>query len=103
MALDIKHPDQELLDFIDALAEIEHERWADWQAHVFNVSVKNEDGSVTIPAEYVSRWERQVHTPYIALSEDDKQKDRNQVGRYLPSVIDFMEYEVQRIFHSNDS
>ena len=73
------------------LAAIEHERWADWQRHVHHqcakVVVKNIDtGSRVIPERLVTKWDRQISTPYAALSEAEKQKDRDQVDRYWPLI-----------------
>lgn len=73
-------------ELVEKLAEIEHARWADWQRWVHDRCVANEDGSLTIPAGNVARWERQIATPYADLSEPEKQSDRDQVARYLPLV-----------------
>lgn len=70
----------------EALAALEHERWADWQAYVHEVSIRNDDGSVTIPAALVARWERQIATAYANLSADEQDADRAQVRRYWPRI-----------------
>lgn len=70
--------------FREHLAAIEHERWADWQRYLHSRCTGSADGSLTIPAELVSWWERQIATPYEELSEPEKQSDREQVDRYLP-------------------
>jgi hypothetical protein len=41
-----------------------------------------------IPAELAARWEVQIETAYAELSEQEKDSDREQVHRYLPTVID---------------
>lgn len=71
---------------MEELADIEHERWADWQSHCHGKGEKQSDGSILLPAKVVSRWERQINTPYEDLSEIDKEKDREQVRKYLPSL-----------------
>jgi hypothetical protein len=70
----------------EQLAAIEHERWAHWQSWMHSACRDNGDGSLTIPAELVERWERQIRTPYADLSEAEKKSDREQVDRYLPLV-----------------
>lgn len=70
----------------EKLAAIEHGRWADQQRSVHQKSRRNADGTLTIPADVVARWERQVATPYAELSEPEKQADRDQVDRYWPLV-----------------
>lgn len=67
----------------EQLAAIEHERWADWQRWMHDQCARNDDGSLTIPAELVERWERQIAAPYAELSEREKESDREQVDRYL--------------------
>ncbi len=70
-------------DLIEELAAIEHERWAHWQAHVHSQGALQADGSLVIPPELVARWTRQIQTSYAALSEGEKESDREQVRRYL--------------------
>lgn len=72
---------------VEKLASIEHERWAHWQQYVHDKGVRQPDGSLILPAELVSRWEEQIAAPYAALSEAEKQSDREQVQRYLPLIL----------------
>lgn len=74
-----KYPQEELFE---KLSSIEHKRWSDWQKYVHNVCIENDDGSITIPANYVKHWERQIHTDYKDLSQSEKDSDRDQVLRY---------------------
>lgn len=73
---------------LDQLAAAEHERWAHWQQYVHDHCTANPDGSLTIPAHLAERWSAQISTPYSALSEPEKESDRDQVRRYLPIIID---------------
>ncbi|UAN51672.1 hypothetical protein KGP26_00820 [Serratia sp. JSRIV002] len=79
---------------IETLAGIEHERWAKWQCYLHSKCIRNADGSLTIPAEFVLRWEKQLVTPYGDLSEIEKQSDRELISsdrlRYL-GVMDALE------------
>ncbi len=75
-------------ELIEKLAAIEHARWARWQGYMHSQCVKNDDGSLTIPAELVERWQRQIDTPYLALTEKEKESDREQVDTYLPVISD---------------
>lgn len=72
---------------IDTLADIEHERWAHWQKYMHDKGVRQPDGSLIIPAKLVSQWDHQLETPYSALSDDEKESDREQVRKYLPAVV----------------
>ncbi|MCP4383056.1 MAG: hypothetical protein GY798_16810 [Hyphomicrobiales bacterium] len=77
---------QALEDLTDTLAAIEHERWSHWQRYMHSKAIKQSNGSLTIPAELVERWERQIETPFRQLSDKEKDSDREQVQNYL-SVI----------------
>lgn len=69
-----------------SLASIEHERWADWQRYMHSLCTRNDDGSLTIPANSVAHWERQIATHYDDLSEREQASDMEQVDRYWPLI-----------------
>ena len=71
---------------LEDLAAIEHERWAHWQRFMHDQGVRNSDGSLTLPAELVAKWDRLIATPYEALTDAERESDREQVKRYLPTV-----------------
>lgn len=71
---------------METLAAMEHERWTSWQQHLHAKCTRQADGSLVIPAELVSRWERQINTPYEQLSEVEKESDREQVRRYMKVI-----------------
>lgn len=73
-------------DLREQLAAIEHARWARWQSYLHSKCAINHDGSLTIPANLVERWEHQIATPYAMLSEAEKDSDRREVDGYLPLV-----------------
>ncbi len=80
-------------DVLDALLEIlaslEHERWSHWQRYVHDKCVpQGAGGALLIPADLVKRWEEQIATPYWALTEEEKDSDREQVRKYLPIIVD---------------
>jgi hypothetical protein len=67
----------------ELLAEYAHTAWAGWMRYLFDRSVRNVDGTVTIPAPLVQRWDRQVLTSYWALPEDEKQSDRVEARKMI--------------------
>jgi hypothetical protein len=71
---------------METLAALEHERWSHWQRHMHSLCRPQDDGSLMIPAELVSRWTEQMSTPYSELSEKEKESDREQVRHYLPAI-----------------
>lgn len=75
---------------IDRLAAVEHDRWAHWQQYLHDQCERRDDGSLVIPAALVSRWEAQIRTPYVELSLEQQESDREQVRRYLPTVVEIL-------------
>lgn len=74
-------------ELLESLARIEHERWSHWQRYMHAQCITEEDGALVIPGELVRRWSRQMSTAYDDLSEKEKESDREQVGRYLPTIV----------------
>lgn len=73
-------------ELLEALARVEHERWAHWQRYLHSKCIPGDDGSLTIPAELVGRWTVQITTPYDGLSEVEKASDRDQVRKSLEVI-----------------
>lgn len=71
---------------IEELAAVEHERWAHWQRYLHAQCDRAPDGSLTIPSHLVRQWTAQMNTPYTELSDEEKDSDREQVYRYLPTI-----------------
>lgn len=74
---------------MEALADVEHQRWAGWQSFVFGHCCSRIDGRVVILDEMVERWKRQITTPYAALSESEKESDRCEVRKTLAVLRSF--------------
>ena len=71
----------------EQLAAIEHERWSHWQRYMHNKAIRQIDGSLLLPPDLVARWEKQIETKYVDLSEAEKESDREQVRKYLPVIV----------------
>jgi len=67
----------------ETIADVQHEIWAHWMRYLFQVSIKNPDGSYTIPADKVTRWMRQLETPYDKLTNQEQTSDREQADKVL--------------------
>ena len=73
----------------ERLAEVQHnEIWSSWMRWVFRVSIENDDGTATIPANLVRRWKRQIATDYADLTEREKDSDRDQADKVLAVIND---------------
>lgn len=60
----------------EKLAELEHEQWAHWTAHMLaNMSQENTE-----------RWKRQASTAYKDLSESEKDSDRKWADKALSTI-----------------
>ena len=73
----------------EKLADIEHQRWADWQNYVHD-KLDYSTGKYVLRDEDVEHWNLQIHTPYCNLSDKEKDSDREQVDRYLPLLKNFI-------------
>ena len=71
---------------LENLAAVEHERWSHWQRYLHEQCIEGEDGSLTIPTSLVTKWAKQMETAYDALSEREKDSDREQVREYLAVI-----------------
>ena len=67
----------------EELAEYAHDAWGGWMKYLFEKSIPNADGTVTIPAWAVTRWQRQMNTQYKALPEGEKESDRLEADKML--------------------
>ena len=76
-----------LVDVMETLADIEHQRWSHWQRYMHDKCAQRPDGSLVIPPDLVAQWERQISTSYSLLAEREKESDREQVKKYLPTII----------------
>lgn len=76
-----------LQGILEQLARIEHDRWSHWQKYMHSKCVRQTDGSLLIPPDFVERWERQMTTEYTDLAEKEKDGDREQVEKYLPLIV----------------
>jgi hypothetical protein len=72
---------------LERIASVQHDIWSHWMAYLFEVSTLNKDGSVTIPADKVERWKRQMNTNYSELSNDEKKSDLEQAKKVM-TIID---------------
>ena len=76
---------------LEALAAQAHESWAGWIGYMlYQKGVQNEDGSITIPPEWVDRWTRQMDTEYEFLPESERESDRIEARKYLQIVDNFL-------------
>jgi hypothetical protein len=78
--------DYTLRGLLEKLAAVEHERWSQWQRYVHSKCTRQPDGSLLLPADLAARWEKQIATKYSELDDADKERDREQVSRYLPLI-----------------
>lgn len=67
----------------ETLADVQHEIWCHWMRYQFSVCTKDGAGGLRIPAASVSRWSRQMNTPYSSLTEKEKGSDREQADKVI--------------------
>jgi cytochrome P450 len=67
----------------EKLAYLQHDIWASWMRYMFTCGTLNPDGTWTMPAEKVQRWQRQMVTPYSELTDNERESDRQQADKML--------------------
>lgn len=75
---------------IERLASIEHERWAHWQGYMHSKGELQPDGSMLLPADLVAQWSKQIETSYDKLTPEERESDREQVRRYVPTIVEVL-------------
>lgn len=74
---------EKIEEIVEQLADIEHQRWADWQKYVHSKLETSENKNyLRLENTWIERWEKQISTPYNELTEKEKESDREQVRRY---------------------
>lgn len=87
----------------EKLADIEHQRWADWMKYLFGVCLFSQSGTLNgkgkaiIPEKYKKGWLRQMNTDYKDLTEKEKDSDREQVDRYLPLISQLLKTQREQL------
>ena len=72
----------------ERLAELCHSQWSGWVRYMFSKGVFNENGSWTMPVEFVQRWQRQMNTPYAELSDSEQNSDRTEADKFIKLVYE---------------
>ena len=68
----------------ERLAAYSHDSaWSGWMRYMLGKGTCNDDGSWTMPAWAVERWQRQMNTAYDLLSEAEKESDRAEADKIL--------------------
>lgn len=68
------------------LAETQHTIWADRMKHLFSKWVLHTDGSFTIDADAVARWQKEIETPYQELTSAEQESDQDQVNKMIAAL-----------------
>jgi hypothetical protein len=82
---------------LDEIADLQHEIWSHWMRYLFEVSLQNDDGTVTIPADKVERWKRQIITKYVDLSDNEQNSDLEQARKIVDLISDVKAVEKRDI------
>ncbi len=75
-------------ELMEKLADVEHERWSGWMRYMFGKGTMNEDGTWTMPAWAVERWQQQAKTKYAELPEEQKASDREEVEKNWAVIVE---------------
>ena len=74
---------EHLMTLREQLASWCHDQWIHWMTYLFEKGDFGPENEFTIEPESVARWQRQMRTPYMKLSEAEKGSDLEQAGKLL--------------------
>lgn len=72
-----------LMEISEGIAELTHGQWSNWMKYLFSKGSFGPDGTWTMPAWAVERWDRQMNTPYSELSPEEKDSDRREADKLV--------------------
>jgi hypothetical protein len=67
----------------EQLATLAHARWAHWTAHMLTRGTFTPHDECVLPEEDVTRWKRQIATPFAELPEEEKASDYVEADKIL--------------------
>ena len=72
----------------EIIAATQHAIWSHWMRYLFSVCHADDEYPefLIIPGDKVQRWKRQMETLYAALSEQEKESDREQADKVLAAI-----------------
>ena len=70
----------------EQLADEQHAIWSHWMGYMFACGTHMPDGTWVMPADKARRWQRQMETPYTALTDKERESDRHQADKVLAVV-----------------
>jgi hypothetical protein len=73
----------------EAFADLAHRQWSGWMLYLFSEGKgrQNRNGSWTIKKKFVERWQRQMHTPFERLSQEEQDSDRKEADKFLRLLL----------------
>lgn len=87
-AIDMRK-EREMNELTQALAAYAHKAWSKWMEYLFVQVIFEEDGSATIPKEFVDRWRRQMSTDYKDLPADEQISDVSEAHEMIAIFDDW--------------
>ena len=77
----------ETLNLKEELAALCHDQWSGWMRYLFSKATPLPDGGVYLPSWAVERWQRQMETDYLDLTEQERESDRTEADRFLALAV----------------
>ena len=77
----------DLKDIREELSDYAHDTWSGWMKYMFGKGRFTVEGEFILPLGLVSRWMRQMNTPYAELSEAEKLSDQKEAARILAITV----------------
>lgn len=72
-------------ELLEVLSDIEHQRWSGWEKYreACVVEVRRPGDAET----HAERWRRQRETPYVELSDKERESDRKEARKTVAAIV----------------
>jgi len=87
---------EEKNEMVEHLASYAHDAWTGWMKYMFSKSTRSKDGRCLVPANFVTRWHRQMTTHYVDLPEGEKESGREEARKMLDIMVEDIDFAVAR-------
>ena len=82
----------------ELLADLCHSQWSGWMKYLFSKCSNNGGGALIIPAQFVTRWKRQLSIPYSELSKEEQDSDRKEADKFIELIMSVDTYRMKVAF-----
>jgi len=72
----------------DKVGALYHAQWSGWVHYLFEKGTDNDDGSVTLPREFVTQWSRQAQLLWPEMTQKEQHVAREAASKFMAVMRD---------------